>query len=143
LRGKKNLTEMNYDEIHQWVENHISLDAPIHKLKFKFENAEWQQVNPTLDYFNSYQHVRNVCDENVICWLDSMHYSLLSQTEQTEMLYKFIAHRAGIVREGILDNSWKGVNEDKLSETQAFLTEHMSEITSYLSDMFQFILWFI
>ncbi len=86
-------------EEHRW-------SAPFVKLKFKFEQNEWQQKNPPRDLFNNFDEVKVVCGngdniQEMACWLDTYHWSLMKQTKLTEDMYQFINHKAQIMRAGV------------------------------------------
>jgi hypothetical protein len=100
-------------EVEKWREHltgspegELSWTAPFKKLKFKYENNEWQQVE-NMDIFTDLQSVKNVCgtgfDEigEITCWLDAYNWSLMKQTPLTEDIYQFIVHHAHVIRAGI------------------------------------------
>lgn len=90
------------------LQNGVSWKAPFSKLKYKYENSEWNQIEPNLDMFKSIQDVKNVCGNGdsfneVMCWLDTYHWSIMNKSKLTEDIYQFISHRATLIRKSIDD----------------------------------------
>ncbi|MGM0807618.1 MAG: hypothetical protein ACQET8_23205 [Bacillota bacterium] len=98
-------------EVQKWrrlmgTEGGVSWENPLKKLKFKYDNLEWQQVETNLDMFKDLEHVKNVCGdgssvESLNCWLDAYHQSIMNKSPITHDIYQFISHRVGIVRDSI------------------------------------------
>jgi hypothetical protein len=95
-------------EVQKWrkvigSDSGVSWDAPFKKLKFRYENSEWQQVETNLDMFKDLDHVKNVCGDgyhidSLDCWLDAYHQSILNKSPITHDIYQFITHRAEVIR---------------------------------------------
>jgi hypothetical protein len=79
-----------------------SWTEPINKLKFKYENAEWQQVTHEVDLFKDpLFEINKYCGDDPTCWLDVYNWSLMNKTTLTEDIYQFIVHKANVIREAI------------------------------------------
>jgi hypothetical protein len=66
-------------------------------MKFRLDdNRNWN-----LDIFENYQHVENVCKDDVICWMDAFNYSMMKQTKVTDFLYRLASRHGMIVRDGV------------------------------------------
>jgi hypothetical protein len=94
------LEEQKWREVLE-IQHGVSWNAPFSKLKYKYENAEWQKVETNLDMFKDMDHVKTICGDGLNCWLDAYHQSLMNKSPITHDIYQFISHRAGIVRDGI------------------------------------------
>jgi hypothetical protein len=68
------------------------------------QNTEWYREDSDINIFTNYEAVRSVCDDNAICWMDAVNRSVMETNEVTGSVYKFIQHRAGIIREGFSEN---------------------------------------
>jgi hypothetical protein len=82
------------------------LSALPKSIKFRFENNQWQQVQPKRDLFKDFDDVKYVCGDGdnlseMACWLDTYNWSLMNKTKFTEDIYQFISHRAQIMRKGV------------------------------------------
>ncbi|MRX56736.1 hypothetical protein GJU41_22595 [Bacillus idriensis] len=75
-------------------------------LKYKYENLQWQQVNtPPYDMFKDMDGIKAICGnptlpDNLGCWLDVYHWSIIKKHPLSEDIYQFITHRAAVVRNG-------------------------------------------
>jgi hypothetical protein len=67
------------------------------EMKFRLDDER----NWNLDIFQNYQHVENVCKENLICWLDAFNYSMMKQTKVTDFLYRVASRHGMIARDGV------------------------------------------
>lgn len=68
------------------------------------QHTEWYRENSDINIFTNYEAVRGVCDDNAICWMDAVNRSFMESNEFTGAVYKFIQHRAGLIREGFTEN---------------------------------------
>lgn len=98
--------------------NHdVGWHVPINKLKFKYENAEWQQIDKHYDIFKDLNMVEARCGDDPFCWLDIYHWSLMNKTRLTEDVYQFIVHRVGVIQQAFKENFWYGINHDFVRES--------------------------
>jgi hypothetical protein len=67
-------------------------------------NSEWYRENSDINIFTNYEAVRSVCDDNAICWMDAVNRSVMESNEVTGAVYKFIQHRAALIKEGFTEN---------------------------------------
>jgi hypothetical protein len=67
-------------------------------------NTEWYRENSDINIFTNYESVRSVCDDNAICWMDAVNRSVMESNEVTGAIYKFIQHRAALIKEGFTEN---------------------------------------
>ncbi|MED4017014.1 hypothetical protein [Sutcliffiella cohnii] len=89
-------------------------------IKFKYENLEWKQVNTPYDLITEFDKLEKVCgDTNYLntCWMDAFNHSVMKLTPLTNDIYLFITHRASVMRDGLENNFWKGINTDFLKES--------------------------
>lgn len=126
------MTEEQYEKIVEYIKNQPGLMA---KIKMKYKNGEWQQVTNKLDIRENYHHVKSVCDENLICWMDAMNYTAMKQTTFTEDVYQFISHRAGVIREGFEENFWRGIDEQIAKESALIVYEKGVEFLRLMSGL--------
>lgn len=101
----KDIQDMSYEEIQEWVQHHVTWDAPILKAKMKFkydQDVGWNQVYNNLDMFKDYQFVKNVCKDDLFCWLDSYHYSIMSRNDVTDFLYRYANHTSKVVGDSVV-----------------------------------------
>jgi hypothetical protein len=68
------------------------------------QNTEWYRENSDINIFSNYEAVRSVCDDNAICWMDAVNRSVMESNEVTGAVYKFIQHRAALIKEGFMEN---------------------------------------
>lgn len=120
-----------YVDWRNYVENQPTFTE---RIQMKFENGTWQQTTNSLDVFDSYDHVRNVCDENLICWMDAYHYSVMKQNPVSNEIYQFIQHRAGVIREGFKENFWRGFDKEMAKESALKVADKSLDFLSFLSD---------
>lgn len=120
------MREEQYTKWRKYIDNQPST---LDQIKMKFENGEWQQTENHLDVFNSYEHVQNICDENLICWMDAYHYSIMKQNGLTNEIYQFIQHRSGVVREGFKEHFWYGFDKEMAKESAI---DFLSFVSDYI-----------
>jgi hypothetical protein len=89
------IKESSYGSIGEMIKGNIS-EA--------IQNTEWYRENSDFNIFSNYEGVRGLCDDNTICWMDAVNRSFMESNEFTGSVYKFIQHRAGLIREGFTEN---------------------------------------
>lgn len=99
---------LDYDRIHQAVQdntyNSIG-EAITSKISDYIHHAEWFRYTPKkFDLVQNFDHVQAICGNNQICYMDSLNWSIMNKNELTADIYKFIAERTAVMREGILHN---------------------------------------
>lgn len=95
--------------------------VPFYKLKFKYENAEWQQIDKHYDIFKDVDAAKNYCGNDAICLMDIYNWSVMKQTPITEDLYQLIVHRVGIIQTGFKENFWYGFDTDFFLNSLQFI----------------------
>jgi hypothetical protein len=68
------------------------------------QSTQWYRENSDFNIFSNYEGVRGLCDDNAFCWMDAVNRSVMETNEVTGSIYKFIQHRAGLIREGFAEN---------------------------------------
>lgn len=98
-----------YEEIHETIKGNVGLDAPLYKLKFLYQNAQWQQVQPNADLINDYNKiVDSYCAtgnliNDTVCFADYSFWTVLKTFKPTEDIYQFIDY----VSQSLKTNIWK------------------------------------
>lgn len=96
-------------EVSDWVEENISLTAPVHNAKMRFiYNPEkgWNQIRTP--EFESFTEMIKSCNHSGVlsplktglCQADSINYKIMSQTEPTEFIYRFLAYHGRVMDDG-------------------------------------------
>ena len=76
------------------------------KMKFKYENLEFNQHHSksmNYDLFENVHQVEAVCGNDSFCWLDVFNWSIMNKTKLTEDIYQFIQNRSYIVQQGFIN----------------------------------------
>ncbi|KYD04158.1 hypothetical protein B4102_3307 [Heyndrickxia sporothermodurans] len=97
---------LEYNSIHEVIKNNVGWDSPFYKLKFMYENAEWQQVQPNADLFTDFNKVESICSggsflQGAICTADYSFWTAMKQTKITEDLYQFIDYTTQLLKTSI------------------------------------------
>jgi len=90
---------------------------PINKLRFRYENAQWQQIDKHYDIFKDVDAAKNYCGDDVTCLMDIFNWSIMKQTPLTEDVYQFIVHRVGVIQKGFKENFWYGIDYEFFRES--------------------------
>lgn len=102
---KINGVETDYERIHRLVEENTP-DSLAEGLLKKFHDTEWYQHTSDFNVFENYDGVKALCDENLLCWMDAVNRSGMEISEPTKMVYRFISHRAEVIKDGFANNFW-------------------------------------
>ncbi|MEH7122133.1 hypothetical protein V7127_02690 [Bacillus sp. JJ1773] len=77
------------------------------KIDGAIKESHWYQYeHPNFDRIKDYDTVQNICKDDFFCHLDSVNWTIMNKTEITSNIYKFIAHRVSIVKDGFANNFW-------------------------------------
>lgn len=106
----KGVTNMSYEEIHDYVEA-CQYDSVSERIMDLLQKTDWyQQSNSDFNIFKNWEGVKNLCKDDALCLMDAVNRSVMESTKGTEMIYKFISHRAALVRDGFENNFWQGID---------------------------------
>jgi hypothetical protein len=86
----------------------------------ELKQTEWYQYEPiNFDLVKDFDNVKTVCDDNLFCLLDAYHWSIMNKSELTASIYKYIAHRVHVIKDGFAREAEHLSNVDVLDN---FLT---------------------
>ncbi|MDQ1003944.1 hypothetical protein QFZ28_004344 [Neobacillus niacini] len=101
-------SSLDYDCIHQIVEDNTydSIgNAAISKISDAIHNSQWYDHTPiNFDLVHNFNDVQAICNNNIVCYMDSFNWSIMNKTELTADIFKFISHRMSVIREGFTNN---------------------------------------
>ncbi|MEH7086500.1 hypothetical protein V7139_27800, partial [Neobacillus drentensis] len=103
-------SSLDYDRVHQIVEDNTydSIgDAVISKISDAVHNSEWYQHTPqNFDLVHNFKEVQAICGDidNMVCYMDSLNWSIMNKTELTADIFRFISHRMSVIRTGFTEN---------------------------------------
>lgn len=140
-------------EVEEWVEQNMSLSAPLKKITMKFiydPNAGWNQINKEIN--NIYDCNRGISGDffplggvvkTGLCQADQVNYMLMSKTPVTDYIYRVLSNVGQEMDKGFSENFWKGVNQEKkaeiLEQLAQVLKKSNEEIVSNFASFIEFI----
>lgn len=117
---------------HRW-------SAPYYKIKYIYQNKEWQQVQPNGDIFKDLDQVKAYCGafgedvQRTACWLDIYHWSLMNKTKLTEDIYQFISHHAVMIRQSIdKEIANISINQDMVNQLKQTIIENGTTLLYFI-----------
>lgn len=95
-------------------------EAITDKITNAIHNTEWfQTATPhKFDLVQNFDHVQAICGDYTgglgsgACYMDALNWSIMNKTELTKEIYKFIAERAAVMRDGFQNNLIHGQHFD-------------------------------
>ena len=104
-------SSLDYEKVHQVIEDNTynSIGDAIFS---RITETEWYQHTPqNFDFVKNFNEVEAICGDplkgtNLMCYQDSLNWSIMNKSELTADIYKFITHRVSVIRHGFSDNFW-------------------------------------
>lgn len=67
----------------------------------ELKHTEFYQYEPKqFDLVKDFDNVKTICNDNLFCWLDAYHWSIMNKSELTASIYKYITHRVHVFKDG-------------------------------------------
>ena len=97
-------SSLNYERVHQLVEDN-AYHSVGEVIMEKIQHTEWYNHTPyNFDLVKNFNDVKAICGDSPFCWTDSLNWSIMNKSELTADIYKFISHRAAVIRNGFETN---------------------------------------